>query len=300
MQITFWGARGSYPAPRPEMLKYGGNTTCLEVESGDARVIVDAGTGIYGLGKKLAAESGHHHLVFTHVHWDHLQGVPFFEPLADPSAEVTIHALAPALLIIEALFTHGFRQIYLPIPPARLRAKVTFQPLHVGETWHVSGLEVSTVRLNHPYLCVGFRFRSGGQTAVFYGDVGPCDEILFGYKYRPRPPGPDDQADSYELQRLAEMRQEMLEFCQGADLLIHDTHYTPAEYQRFPHFGHSTPDQAIETAVSSAAKRLLMFHHSPTRSDAELEHMESHYMTVAAEQGIALEAAREGQKVALS
>lgn len=300
MQITFWGARGSYPAARADALQYGGNTTCLEIESGDARVIVDAGTGIYELGRKLADKPAHHHIVFTHVHWDHIQGLPFFAPLEDPAAKVTIHALAPALLIIEAFFTHGFRQIYLPVPSDRLRAEVAFRPLHVGEAWQVGDLEINTTRLNHPYLCVGFRFRADAMSAVFYGDVGPCDDILFGYKYRPQPPGQDDKADPYEQQRLAEMRQEMLDFCRRADLLIHDSQYTPEEYQRFPHFGHSTPDHAIEAAASADVKRLLMFHHSPTRGDAELARLESYYKSVAAESGVSLAAAREGQTVVLS
>jgi phosphoribosyl 1,2-cyclic phosphodiesterase len=300
VQISFWGVRGSYPAPRADTLKYGGNTTCLEVQTADSRLIVDAGTGIYALGQKLAHEPAHHHLVFTHVHWDHIQGIPFFAPLEDPAARVTIYAQAQALLIIEALFTHGFRQIYLPIPPVRLKAQLEFKPLHIGETWHLGGLEINTVRLNHPYICVGFRFRSEGRTAVFYSDLGPYDEILFGYKFRPRAPRPDERVDPYEQQRLAEMRQDMLQQCQGADLLIHDSHYTPEEYRRFPHFGHSTPDHAIETAVGGQVKRLLMFHHSPTRSDAELEEMEKHYRAVAAGYGIELEAAREGQRVVFS
>ena len=299
MQITFWGVRGSYPAPRADALAYGGNTTCLEVQVGGSRVIVDAGTGIYALGQQLAGEPAHHHLLFTHVHWDHIQGLPFFAPLEDPDSRLTLYALPQHLLIIEALFTDGFRQIYLPIPAGRRRAQVEFKPFHTGMPWILNGLEISSVRLNHPNFASGFRFRADGKTVVFYSDVAPFTDMLFGYTYRPQALRPDEPRDRYEQERLAKMRQTVVEHCQHADVLIYDAHFTQEEYQRFPHFGHSTTAHALEIAREAQVKRLIMTHHSPTRKDKKLTEMEAHYRALAAEHGIDLHAGRELERIIL-
>ncbi len=299
MQITFWGVRGSVPAPRADTLKYGGNTTCLEVMVGNSRIIIDAGTGIYALGQKLAATPAHHTLLFTHVHWDHIQGLPFFAPLQDPAARLTIYALPQHLLILEALFTHGFRQIYLPIPPIRQQAEVEFKAFQTGEPWTLGELELDTVRLNHPNFSAGFRFRANGRTAIFYSDAAPFTDMLFGYKYRPRALQLDEEMDSYEQRRLTEMRQAVIQQCDRADLLIYDAHFTPKEYKRFVHFGHSTPDHALEIAQEAHVKRLILTHHAPTRGDAEMEQLEAHYRSMAAGLGIELSAAREGERITL-
>lgn len=299
VQITFWGVRGSYPAPGAETLHYGGNTPCIEVQAGSSRIIVDAGTGIYALGRQLEAAPAHHHILFSHVHWDHIQGLPFFAPLYHPAARLTIHATPRFLSLLKELFTHDSRHIHLPIPSGRLQAQVDFQAFQVGETWELGELEISAVKLNHPYLCVGFCFRANGRSAAFYSDTAPFSDILFGYEYRPRPPRPDEKLDPYEREQLAEMRQAVIESSKHADLLIYDAHFTPEEYPRFAHFGHSTPTHALEIALEAQVKRLVLFHHAPTRSDAAIAQMEAHYRALAAEQGIELSAAREGERITL-
>lgn len=298
MQFTFWGVRGSFPAPGAETIQYGGNTPCLEVEAEGTHLIVDAGTGIYALGKHLSGGAiRHHHIIFSHVHWDHIQGLPFFHPLQDPDAQITIYAPPRPLLILQELFTHGFRQIYLPVPPSRLRARIDFQPFHMGERWKMGDLEIDTVRLNHPNFCVGFRFRSGSHSVVFYSDTAPFDDILFGYEYHPRPPRLGEKPDIYELSRLSEMRQAVIRQSSGADILIHDAHFTPEEYPRFSHFGHSTPVHALDLAQDAGVKKLLLFHHAPGRTDAQVAEMEAIYRPIAAERGIILTAAREGERI---
>lgn len=299
MQITFWGVRGSFPAPRADALAYGGNTTCLEVQAGDSRVIVDAGTGIYALGQQLAGQSAHYHLLFSHVHWDHIQGLPFFAPLEDPDSRLTLYALPQHLLIIEALFTDGFRQIYLPIPAGRRKAQVDFQPFQTGMPWNLGDLQIDSVRLNHPNFASGFRFRSGGRTVVFYSDVAPFSYMLFGYTYRPSAIRSDEPRDQYEHERLVKMRETVIEHCRGADILIYDSHFTEKEYERFPHFGHSTPAHALEIARAADVKKLIMTHHSPTRPDGQQAEIEAEYRALAAEIGIELHAAREVERIVL-
>jgi len=299
LQVTCWGVRGSHPVPGADTLEYGGNTPCIEVQAGESRVIIDAGTGICGLGRQLGDEPAHHHLLFTHVHWDHIQGLPFFAPLHHPAVRMTIHAGRRSLRLLQDLLTYRAREIQLPIPPRLVRADIGFRAFRAGESWRIGGIDISTVKLNHPYNSVGFRFRAGGRTAVICTDTAPFSGILFGYEYRPRPPLPDETPDPYEQGRLLEMRRAVIEQSDSTDLLIYDAHFTREEYPRFAHFGHSTPYHALRIAQESQAKRLVLFHHAPGRSDAALAEIENRYGARAVRLGIELSAAREGERITL-
>lgn len=294
-----WGVRGSYPAPGPHTLDYGGNTPCIEVQAGATRLIVDAGTGIYALGQQLAGEPAHHTLLFSHIHWDHIQGLPAFQPLMDPDCQITLMAPSRFLPLLQDLFGHTSRHLTLPLPPNRLRAKVQFRAFQTGESFQVGDIQVGSVRLNHPYLCAGFCFRAGGRSVAFYSDTAPFSDILFGYEFHPEPPEPDTQPDPYEQRRLAQMKEEAVALIRGADLLICDAHFTPAEYPRFAHFGHSTPEHALDLAAEAGVRWLMLYHHAPTRSDRELAEIEAHFKTAAQARSIRLTAAREGDRITL-
>jgi len=280
-------------------VKYGGNTPCVEVQAGRSRVIVDAGTGIYPLGQQLGPEPNHYHLLFSHVHWDHVQGLPFFAPLHNPAVTLTIYATARYLPMLRELLSQGLRGIYIPTPLEQLQARIDFQVLQIGEPFAIDELEIDTVMLNHPYLSVGFRFRANGRSAIYYSDTAPFSDILFGYEYRPRPPKPGEGLDIYEQRRLAELHEEAVNLSYQADLLVFDGHFLPDEYQRFSHFGHSTPEHALEIAQDAQVKRLAIFHHAPARTDDALDRIKREYHPRAAEIGLQLTLAREGETVTL-
>ena len=299
VEVVFWGMRGSYPAPGSNTVRYGGNTPCVEVQAGDSRVIIDAGTGIYPLGQQLSDRPAHHHILFSHVHWDHVQGLPFFAPLRDPAARITIYATARSLPLLQDLLTHTVRQVYLPVPLGQLKANIDFCSFRTGESFSIGSLDINSVKLNHPYFSVGFRLSSGPASAVYYSDTAPFSDILFGYEYRPRPPEPGEKLDTYEQEQLIEMRREAVALCRHTDLLIFDGHFLPSEYPRFAHFGHSTPDHALDISRDAEVKKLAIFHHAPSRTDEALDKMGDHYRPLATEHEIDLIVAQEGDRVVL-
>jgi ribonuclease BN (tRNA processing enzyme) len=262
-------------------------------------VIVDAGTGVFALGNSLTKQPSHFHILFSHVHWDHVQGLPFFAPLRDPTVQVSIYGTARCLPLLRALLTQELRGIYIPTPLEQLKAQLNYHAFRIGESFVVGELKIDTVVLNHPYLSVGFRFQANGRSAVFFSDTAPFTDILFGYEYRPRPPRPDEALDEYEKERLAELEQAAIDLCHQTDLLIFDGHFTPQEYPRFAHFGHSTPEHALDIARRAQVKQLAIFHHAPARTDAQLDAILAEYQPLARQDNIELSLAREGVTVKL-
>ena len=299
VQITFWGVRGSLPAPGAATVRYGGNTPCIEVRSGDSQVIVDAGTGIYALGRQLETQPGRLSLVFSHVHWDHIQGLTSFAPLHDPERQLTIYASERSLAFLQKILTPRVYPSYSPISPRTVQASIDWVTIRAREPWNIGEIELEAVDLNHPATNLGFRFQAGGYSAVHYSDSAPYTEILFGDSYIAHAPqagtplGRDDHAV------LQAMRQEAIQLAAQADLLIHDAQYTAQEFRHYAHFGHSTPEHAIEMARATGARKLYLFHHAPTRSDDQVAEIEDLYRPLAAKDGISLQAAREGEEVQL-
>ncbi len=300
MQAIFWGVRGSYPVPGPDTVRYGGNTSCVELlaHSGE-RVIVDAGTGLARLGEALASQGvrgGDYHVLLSHLHWDHIQGLPFFAPAYDGDARLALHALHDDMQTLEQIVRGVTRHDFFPTPIDALPARVSYQPVQPGRGFGALSFAVTPFRLNHPFGAVGYRIEADGVRCAYVCDTAPFDLLLHKQHFL-RGPEPLDEADRRALQAL---RAGVVEAIRGCDLVIYDTHYTPEEYQRFPHFGHSTPDHAIDLCTGLGVGTLALFHHAPNRTDDELDRLATYYRHRGELSGIEVVTAREGMALQVS
>ncbi|HEY3433610.1 MAG TPA: MBL fold metallo-hydrolase [Rhodocyclaceae bacterium] len=265
MKIRFWGVRGSIPSPGPKTVRYGGNTTCIEVRSDDGELIIlDAGSGIFPLAQTLLKELPVKANVFiTHTHWDHIHGLPFFIPFFIPGNSVRIHGAYDVISSqgIEQIMDVQMQYSYFPIREAELKARIEYQTLEIGEVVTIGDATVTNTLLNHPVIDFGYRVDCKGKSMFFTGDHEPWFNIY------------DEGDEGYaEYQTMVdEKQQQMDEVVRGVDVLIMDCSYTAAEYPAKKGWGHSTFDYAIALARRAGVKKLVCTHHEPTRSDDELE-----------------------------
>lgn len=294
MEVTFWGVRGSHPVPGNGTIRYGGQTSCVEVvsASGD-RVILDAGTGLAALGMKLLAQPdggvGHYHFLLSHVHWDHIQGLPFFKPIYLRGTQLTVHCLRTAADELRQVIEGAARREFFPVPLAEAVAEVEYHEVAAGTTFNLAGFEVVSFMLNHPLGAMGYRLNADGQSVAYVSDTAPFHEVLHKSHFLSGLE-PLTEADRASLSQL---RDDLRNALRGTDTVIYDTHFTPDEYARFPHFGHSTPDQALELCHDINVGRLVLFHHAPGHDDAMMDSIAEHYAKRGREMGIEVVTSRE-------
>jgi phosphoribosyl 1,2-cyclic phosphodiesterase len=262
--------------PGAKTERYGGNTSCVEVRSSaGTRVVVDAGTGIRKLGKELAGdgEAGRArvHLLISHTHWDHIQGLPYFAPLYQRGNKMSVYARKRDDLHLHAVFASQTHDPYFPVPFAEADAAIEFQELADSAKFEIDDVKVACARLNHPYVATAYRLTTDGASVVYVSDTAPFSDILFEDEFVARAPSPGAELPAKDRQKLARMREGVVRLCEGADLVIYDTMFTPEDYQRIPHFGHSRPMDAVDVCVEAGASRLALFHHAPERTDAEVD-----------------------------
>ena len=290
MRIRFWGTRGSLAKPGPSTLRYGGNTSCVEVRAADGTLIVlDCGTGAHDLGRSLVA-SGERpirgHLLLTHTHWDHIQGFPFFAPLFIPGNEFDVYAAQGLGRRLEDTLAGQMEYTYFPVTLSQLDATIRYHELTEG-TFDLGTVQVTTRYLNHPGLALGYRLESGGVAVVYATDHEPHSR---------HQPGLTDSTPVVPV-HLEDQRH--MEFLAGADLVIHDAQYTLDEYPSKLTWGHSPAELAVDFAIAAGVKRLALFHHDPLRDDAALDRLvESCRRRAAA--GLDIFAAAEGQTIELA
>ena len=276
MKVRFWGVRGSLPVPGAKTERYGGNTSCVEVRSASGtRVVVDAGTGIRKLGKELVGdgEAGHArvHLLISHTHWDHIQGLPYFAPMYQRGNKMSVYARKRDDLHLQAVFASQTARPVLPRSVHEADAAIEFNELTDSAKFYIDDVNVACARLNHPYIATAYRLTADGASVVYVSDTAPFSDILFEDEFVARPPSPGAELPAKDRQKLARMREGVVRLCEGADLVIYDTMFTPEDYQRIPHYGHSRPADAVEVCVAAGAARLALFHHAPERTDAEID-----------------------------
>ncbi len=300
MQITFWGVRGSYPVPGAATVRYGGQTSCVEVrtDAGDC-VIVDAGTGLRALGNKLAREAngapGQYHVLLSHVHWDHIQGLPFFSPAYIPGTQISIYALLTAANELDQVIGGITRAEFFPLPLASVPAQFKFHQVEPGVAFSIGGVEVTPIALNHPFGSVGYRIDGDGSAWAYVSDTAPFDKVLHKQHFLSGLE-PLSQVDRDALQA---MHDRLISRLRGVDTVVYDTHFLPEEYMRFPHYGHSTPDHAIEICVAAGVRRLVLYHHAPSHSDEQMDVIAATYLAKGAAVGVEVLTAFEGMTVAI-
>lgn len=293
MKVRMWGVRGSIPSPGPHTVRYGGNTTCIEVRSDDdSLIILDAGTGIFPLAQSLLARLPVTANIFiTHTHWDHIQGLPFFVPLYIPGNTVRIHGAYDIISMqgIQQVMDVQLQYSYFPIREAELKAGIEYATLTVGEPVQIGDATVTPVLMNHPVTDLGYRIECNGKSMFFTGDHEPWNNIYAS----------EDDGHA-EYQSMIDQRQAELDATIGpVDLLVVDTAYTQAEYPQKVGWGHGTYDTAIAMAQRIGAKRLLCTHHEPTRSDDALEKVFAEALSRYSAAGCALQLAYEGLEINL-
>jgi phosphoribosyl 1,2-cyclic phosphodiesterase len=305
MKIKFWGVRGSIPCPGPLTSKYGGNTACVEVyvESLNRRIIIDAGSGIRELGNQLMQNNCTNgnlsaDIFLTHTHWDHIMGFPFFAPIYAPTSQIRIYG--PATYEEESLkdvLGGQWTYRYFPVRHEELSSKLEYTDLKEGVYDLGQGIQLKTKYLNHPLLCLGYRFEYEGKVLCTAFDTEPYSNV---FCTDPEDPSYDAaMAQEGEL-AAADENLRMEHFIHGADLLIYDAQYTRAEYrQSRVGWGHSPIEHAIDVAQRCQVKQLALFHHDVLRTDDQLEMMAPLYCETNENQGFNSFFAREGMEIIL-
>jgi phosphoribosyl 1,2-cyclic phosphodiesterase len=258
MKIKFWGVRGSIPTPGASTVHFGGNTSSLEIVDDNAVIILDAGTGIRMAGLDLVRkrpELKDIHVIFSHTHWDHIQGLPFFVPLLVKGYRINIYGPVHYEKSLEEILDRQMEYTYFPVRVAELQAEIAYQELK-EEEFTVSGYKVTTKYLNHPVLCLGYRFEKDGKSFVYCTDHEPYYNYL----------GEDDPEN--EMDHIIDEQNRRLEdFVRGADLLVMDSQYTPEEYETHVGWGHSSTKHTMDLVLKTGVKRIALTHHDPERAD---------------------------------
>ena len=286
IRLTFWGVRGSIPVPGPTTVKYGGNTSCLELRFGkeDRLIIMDFGSGIRELAtvimkKDLPRGPIKTSVFLTHTHSDHIMGFPFFTPLFLPTTELDIYG--PVSFeddTLDKIVGDQLRYRYFPIRLEELRAKINYFPLKEGSLDLGGGLTVTTKYLNHPILVLGYRFEFDGKVLCTAYDHEMFQNV---FEAKPGDRNYDEAAVKEGEIAAREENEKVQQFYKDADILVHDTQYTHKEYLASKKgWGHSSFEWAINSAHKAGVRHLVLFHHEPSRNDQELEGQYKAYMSL--------------------
>lgn len=298
MRIKFWGVRGSIPTPGPSTVEYGGNTSCVEVRADGQLIILDAGSGMRLLGQSLSEEFARQPLdltlLLTHTHWDHIQGLPFFQPVYRPQSRLRILGYEGVRHSLANVLTSQMESPFFPIRLREVPGNVLIEEIK-DLSFRVGRVEVQACFANHPGICVGYRLVATNGSMAFFPDNEPHAQATRLAAAQDAPEGADTKFIQKENQKL-------IDFLRGVDVLIMDAQYDRVEYQRHLGWGHGCLDDVVCLALDAQVKQLWLFHHDPDHDDAKISSMvEYARRLVSARNGtLRVEAAKEGAVVELT
>lgn len=265
MKVKFWGVRGSIASPGPTTVRYGGNTTCIEIRTDNNElIIIDAGTGIFPLSQSLLAELPiKANVLISHSHWDHIQGLPFFIPNFIPGNTLRLHGAFDPVSGkgVEQVMSVQLQYSYFPVREAEMKARIEYITLKPNESFQIDSATITPFMMNHPVINFGYRIEANGKSVFFTGDHEPPLNI---YETQ------DPEYAEYQVY-VDSKNAEILRAIAGVDVLIADCSYTSTEYPLKKGWGHGTFDSSIQYAKQAGVKTLFCTHHEPTRSDDALE-----------------------------
>ncbi|PYK30838.1 MAG: MBL fold metallo-hydrolase [Verrucomicrobia bacterium] len=297
-RLKIWGVRGSIPVPGSSTVRYGGNTSCIEVRADGELIVLDAGSGIRQLGLALENEFGsnpiHLTLLITHVHWDHIQGFPFFVPAYNDKNQIQIFGYDGSGSGLQEILKGQMATPFFPVELYDLPGKIEIQKLNTMD-FKIGSVRVRARFMNHPGVCVGYRILTSKGSVAYLPDHEPYEAFkLHSAKSHLLSP-------EQTKKRALEDRAELVKFLQGSDVLILDTQYTDEEYQAHIGWGHGSLTTAISLALDASVRKLVLFHHDPTHDDEMIDSMLQTARKIAAksESYLEVEAAREGLEMTI-
>ncbi|MDH5509004.1 MAG: MBL fold metallo-hydrolase [Nitrospinota bacterium] len=265
MEIDFWGVRGSIPSPGPDTSQFGGNTPCVVVRNeNEPLIILDAGTGIRKLGLDILQDPtvSEIHLFFSHTHWDHIQGLPFFVPLFSPKYTIKLYGPVHYSKNLEQILSQQMEYTYFPVRVQELAAKLSFHDISESELNIGNSINIQSKYVNHPVVCLAYRISHNGKSFAYVTDHEPYRNLF------------DDGVESErEEGRIVAEEQSLalVEFLSKVDLMVVDAQYTSEEYKTKVSWGHSAVEDSYDLARAADVGEVILFHHDPDRTDAELQ-----------------------------
>ncbi len=298
-RLKLWGVRGSIPVPGASTVRYGGNTTCVEIRADGEIIVLDAGSGIRALGVALEKEFGERPvkltLLITHTHWDHIQGFPFFLPAYNQKNQIHVLGYEGARAGLATILAGQMETPFFPVSLRDLPSNIAIEELKEME-FSIGKVQVQAKFANHPGICAGYRLTTSGGSIAFFPDNEPYELLKLHIADR-------DHSSLEDAGVFAKAeRQKLIDFLGGCDVLMLDSQYTDDEYQRHIGWGHGSLSRVVSIALEAKVRKLILFHHDPSHDDKVIDDMLERARLLVVESGLPLEveAAQEGAEVWLA